>query len=89
MVAGLAEARHADLLAAEHDVFRVEILAPVSCRDYSKAAALRAPLTRYNSCVNTQARGHEKRASRPVISMRFVRPRTDRRALSRMGSRPS
>jgi hypothetical protein len=49
--AGLAEARHADLFATELDVFRVEILVPVSCREYSKAAGLRAPLTRYNSCV--------------------------------------
>jgi hypothetical protein len=48
---GFREARHADLLASEHDVFRVEVLTPVPCRDYSKAAALRAPLTGYNSCV--------------------------------------
>jgi hypothetical protein len=49
---GPCEARHADLLATEHDVFRVELLTPVPCRDYSKAAALRAPLTGYNSCVS-------------------------------------
>jgi hypothetical protein len=50
-ITGSCEARHADLLAAEHDVFRVEFLTPVRCRDYSKAAALRAPLSSYNSCV--------------------------------------
>jgi hypothetical protein len=50
-ITGSCEARHADLLATEHDVFRVEFLTPVPGRDYSKAAALRAPLTGYNSCV--------------------------------------
>jgi hypothetical protein len=70
VVAGPVEARHADLLAAEHDVFRVGILAPVPCRDYSKAVALRAPLTAYNSCIPRDPRAHEKRASRPVLSMR-------------------